>query len=85
MRTKLVPIGNSKGLRLPKSVIEQCGLDAEVELEVKKDHLIVRAAPAPRAGWDAAFARMARRGDDALLDADSVARPSEWDEKEWTW
>ena len=65
MRTKLVPIGNSKGIRLPKSVLEQCGLRDEIEMEVKGDHLVIRAPSRPRANWDAAFAKLRERGEDA--------------------
>ena len=82
MRTKLVPIGNSKGLRLPKALIEQCGLGDEIELEPRADCLVLRPVRAPRAGWDAAFARMRAHGDDALL---LEGAASQFDEKEWTW
>ena len=84
MRTKLVPIGNSKGLRLPKSLIEQCGLGDEIEMEAKADCLVLRPVRAARAGWDAAFARMRARGDDDALLLDAETR-SDFDEKEWTW
>jgi antitoxin MazE len=83
MRTKLVPIGNSKGLRLPKSLIEQCGFGDEIEMEPRVDCLVLRPVRAARTGWDAAFARMRARGDDTLL-LDAGAG-SDFDEKEWTW
>ena len=85
MRAKLVPIGNSKGVRLPKAVLEQCGLSDELELEVRGEQVVLRAAGRPRAGWDAAFARMARRGADRVLDAESVHRPTGWEREEWRW
>jgi antitoxin MazE len=84
MRTKLVPIGNSRGVRLPKAVIEQCGLSDDVELELHGDHIRLRAPSAPRAGWDAAFKRMRARGDDRLIDADASAPPT-FDRSEWRW
>jgi antitoxin MazE len=85
MRSKLIPIGNSRGVRLPKAVIEQCGLGGEIELEVRDGCLIVRAPKVARAGWEAAFKRMRARNHDRLLDAESVSRPTEWDESEWKW
>ncbi len=79
MKTVLIRIGNSKGIRLPKPILEQCGIEDEVELEIEDDRLIVRAARPPRFGWSEAFAEMARRGDDSLLDEESI---SSWDGSE---
>jgi antitoxin MazE len=82
MKINVVRIGNSRGVRLPKAVIRQCGFADAVELTVKGRAVILAAAHAPRAGWDAAFADMARRGDDRpVLDTGAM----EWDEKEWRW
>lgn len=78
MKSSLVAIGNSRGIRLPKAVIEQCGFAGQVELEVRNRQLIVRAANQPRAGWDAAFAKA---GPDKLIETPR----SDWDDKEWTW
>jgi antitoxin MazE len=85
MKSKLVAIGNSRGIRLPKSVLEQVGLEDEIELEVRSDHLVLRSPAKPRAGWDAAFARMRREGHDALLDPRSAHAPTTWDRSEWKW
>jgi antitoxin MazE len=85
MRSKLIAIGNSRGLRLPKSVIEQCGLDDEIELEVRDGCVILRSPKVPRAGWEAAFKRMRAENHDRLLDAQAVSRPTDWEESEWTW
>lgn len=53
MKTSLIRIGNSRGVRLPKAVIEACGLDGEIEMIVESDRLVLKAANAhPRAGWD---------------------------------
>jgi antitoxin MazE len=67
MKAALVKIGNSRGIRLPKSVIEQCGLENELEMEVRNRELVLRSARRPREGWDSAFAIMSERGDDILL------------------
>lgn len=84
MRSNIVRIGNSRGIRIPKAVLEQCRLEGPVDIEVQRDRLIVRAVGRPRAGWEEAFREMNRRGDDALLDAGSIP-PTSWEQKEWTW
>ncbi len=84
MRTSIVRIGNSQGIRIPKVLIEQCHLGREVELEVKDDALIIRSASFPRQGWDEKFKSMAAAGDDTLLDGDLDSQSS-WDEDEWQW
>ena len=84
MKVTLVRIGNSRGIRLPKPVIEQCGFEDEVEMEVHNHELVIRSCSQPREGWAAAFARMAASADDELLDrvADTGGT---WDEEEWEW
>lgn len=82
IRTRIVKIGNSQGIRIPKLLLEQSGLNAEVEVEVEGDRLVIRTAPRQRAGWDDAFAAMAKHQDDALLDDIS---PTDWDAAEWDW
>ncbi len=84
MKARVVRIGNSRGIRLPKAVIEQCHLHGAVELEIHQGQLVIRSATKPRADWDQAFALMHRRGDDRLLDQET-APPSVWDRKEWRW
>ena len=70
MNVDLVRIGNSRGVRIPKPIIEQCGFGDRVSFEVEGDRLIIGPAETPRAGWDEAFAAMAVAGDDAPLLAD---------------
>lgn len=82
MRSNLVPIGNSRGVRIPKAILEQTGLEDEVEMEVRGSELVIRSAHKARANWDEAFHRMALRGDDTLLDRET---PTNWDETEWKW
>jgi len=82
IRTRIVKIGNSQGIRIPKLLLEQSGLNAEVEVEVEGDRLIIRTAPRQRAGWDVAFAAMADHHDDTLLDDLST---TDWDDAEWEW
>jgi antitoxin MazE len=84
MKAHLVRIGNSRGLRLPKPIIEQCGFDDAVEMEVHRHELVIRSSSRPREGWAAAFARMSACGDDELLDRVADTGPT-WDEEEWEW
>jgi antitoxin MazE len=82
LKTRVVKIGNSQGIRIPKVVVDQFNLGAEIELLSKDGMLLIRPAFHPRAGWDEQFRAMAERGDDALLD-DVVT--SDWDDEEWVW
>ncbi|MCI0376639.1 MAG: AbrB/MazE/SpoVT family DNA-binding domain-containing protein [Gemmataceae bacterium] len=83
MKTRIIQIGNSKGIRLPKAVLEIVGFDKEIEVQVRKRSIVLKNPRHPRAGWAKALREMAERGDDALLDAD--ASLSSWDEEEWEW
>ena len=82
MKARIVRIGNSRGIRIPKPLIEQTGLGEHVEIAVQGSSLVISPARSPRAGWSDAFAEMAARGDDALIDE---SRPTRWDEGEWEW
>ena len=84
MKTRIVAIGNSRGIRIPKPLLGQTGLSGEVEISAEDGTLVIRPAKRPRAGWATAFQEMARRGDDALLD-DVAPSLSAWDEGEWEW
>ena len=81
-RTQVIKIGNSRGIRIPKLMIEQVGLGPEVEIVVQKGQLIIRPINLPRNGWDEMFEAMAHEGDDQLLDAPV---PTKWDATEWEW
>ena len=84
MKTRIVKIGNSRAVRLPKPLLEESGLGEEVELTVEGNRIVIAPSDHPRSGWDAAFALMASRGDDALLDSSDLPS-TEWEETEWTW
>ena len=84
MKARIVRIGNSKGIRIPKPLIEQNGSSDEVTIEAEGDRLVIRAARGPHAGWGDAFRAMAAAGDDRLLDGDAMT-PSEWDRRDWQW
>ena len=83
MKTRIVRIGNSQGIRIPKPLLEQTGLSGEVNITVRDKALVIQRADKPRAGWAAAFQKMAQNGDDALLDDNTAL--SSWDEEEWEW
>lgn len=84
MKTNIIQIGNSKGIRLPKSILDQCCLKDAVEIEVVGNVLTIRAAPMPREKWSQAFAKMAECNDDKLLDRDTELT-TVWDRREWRW
>lgn len=83
MKSRIVSIGNSQGIRIPKLLLEQTGLSGEVEISAEGRALRIEPANRPRSTWAAAFQEMARRGDDALLH--DAPAPSAWDEGEWEW
>ena len=84
MRARIVKIGNSQGIRIPKPLLEQTEIMEDVELDVDKDQIIIRPVANPRDGWDDAFKAMADRGDDMIIDeAENISHS--WDDDEWQW
>lgn len=81
MNADIIKIGNSKGIRIPASLLKQCGIDKKVEIEVKYNSIILKPIKSPRAGWAAAFKAMAKRGDDQILISDELDTGllEEWD------
>ncbi len=84
MKAALIQIGNSRGIRLPKPVIDQCGFEQEVEMVVQHNELVIRSSTQPRAGWAGAFSQMRECADDELIDHVAETR-TEWDEENWEW
>jgi antitoxin MazE len=82
VKTQIIKIGNSRGIRIPKLLIEQVGLGSEAEIIVERDRLIIRPTARPRTSWDEQFRAMAERGDDRMLDE---LVPTRWEGNEWTW
>lgn len=82
IRTRIVKIGNSQGIRIPKLLLEQSGIGTEVEIELQGGNLILRPASQLRIGWDEAFSTMAEEEDDVLLDD---VNTTNWDDLEWEW
>ncbi|MBI4493487.1 MAG: AbrB/MazE/SpoVT family DNA-binding domain-containing protein [Chloroflexi bacterium] len=82
MRASIVRIGNSRGLRIPRTLLEECGIRDTVELSVENGRLIVQPVRSVREGWAQAAHAMAERGEDRLLDPET---PTDFDETEWEW
>jgi len=84
MRARVIKIGNSQGVRIPKPILEQTGITEDVELEVDKNQIIIRPLSNPRAGWNLAFKTMAENDDDMPIHETEKISYS-WDEEEWQW
>ena len=82
MKARLVNIGNSRGVRLPKPLIEQAGLVDAVELDVRDGVIVIAPARQTREGWADAAARLAADPPHGLLDQPT---PTRFDEDEWQW
>lgn len=83
MKTNIVTIGNSQGIRIPKILLEQSRLSGEVELEVKGDSIVILPARKPRENWDAEFQEaLAENGDNEIIGGDVQ---NNFDEEEWEW
>jgi antitoxin MazE len=83
MKVDLVRIGNSRGVRIPKAIIEQCGFGERVEMTVEDGRLVISPLKHPREGWEEMFRAAAEAGD--LPPEPEFDFPNEWDEREWTW
>jgi len=67
MEVQIISIGNSKGIRLPKVILEKYNLDDKLELEMKDDCIVLKPLKTPRLGWDEAFKKLNSQKDDELL------------------
>lgn len=84
MRTNIIRIGNSQGIRIPKILLEQSRLGTEVDLEVENEMIVIRPAARPREGWGEKFRLMSESGDDQMIDED-LSEQTVWDKDEWEW
>lgn len=84
IKVKIIRIGNSRGIRLSRSLMEQYNMKDEVILEPKKDSIVIHPVENPRAGWEKSFEKMRFERDDVLLDKETEI-DSEWNEEEWKW
>jgi len=83
MKAKLIRIGNSQGVRIPKPLIEESGITEEIEMVLRDNEIVLRSADKTRKDWELSFRKMADQGDDVLLDQKEVEKTSDWDEAEW--
>ncbi len=81
-KTHIIRIGNSRGIRVPKALLEQAQLSEEVELRAEPGRLVVRSAHRPRQGWEEAARRTREKAHDRLLDE---MTPTRFDKEEWEW
>lgn len=82
MKINVVQIGNSKGIRIPKAILDQCEIEQQVELDVRDGHIVLEPVRrTPRTGWDERFRQMAESYDDRLLIDDSLDLES----PDWEW
>jgi antitoxin MazE len=82
MKVNIISIGNSKGIRIPKSILVQCNFNKEADLEVDNKKLVIKPLKKKvREGWDNAFKLMHERKEDVLLLDDSL----DIEMKNWKW
>ena len=85
MKTKVIKIGNSLGIRIPKPLLKECEIESEVEIEQNARLLIIKPIRKKnRRGWDRQFEEMAENKDDELIIKD-IAITDEFDKDEWEW
>lgn len=80
MEVSIIRIGNSKGIRLSKTILEKYNLKDKVDLTLDEDQIVIKAISSPRKGWEDSFKEMADNGDDRLLfnDVFDEEDPEEW-------
>jgi antitoxin MazE len=83
MNIELVRIGNSRGIRIPKAILQQCGFRTAVELHVQNDQLVITPAHPARQGWEEQFKAAGPSNHDELLLG--AADANEFDRKDWRW
>ena len=81
MYAEIIKIGNSKGLRIPKTILNQCNIKEAVDIAIQDGTLIITPYKDVRVGWEDSFRLMAQNGDDELLDAEYVYNADD----EWQW
>ena len=82
MKSQIIQIGNSQGIRIPKVLLEESGLRGDVDLELCPEGVLIRNIQKPRAGWDEAFKTMTENEDDDLQGSDVSTA---FEKKEWQW
>jgi len=82
MKTSIVPIGNSRGIRIPKTILEQCHIEKDVVLEIEGDTIIIKPIKRePRKEWEQSFKNMHEHKDDRLTIDDKI----DLNMADWEW
>lgn len=82
MHLNLIQIGNSKGIRIPKAILEQCHIESEIVLHIQDGKIILEPRRTkPREGWEYAFKQMAENGDDSSYIDENI----DIDMEDWQW
>jgi antitoxin MazE len=81
MKAQIIRIGNSQGVRIPKTLLEDGKLSGEVELELHEDGILIRSLQKPRSNWDATFKSILDGDDDQQI----LEITTEFEKKEWQW
>ena len=81
MKSQIIQIGNSQGIRIPKVLLEDSRISGEVDLELHPDGILIRKAQRARAGWEDAFRVMAENDDDEL----DASFATTFEKQEWQW
>jgi antitoxin MazE len=77
MLVSVIPIGNSKGIRIPKNILTELNIEDKVEMEVQDNEIVIRRSrKRPRQGWDELFSEMRKLSEDELLISDTLENNS---------
>lgn len=67
MEIPVIQIGNSRGIRLSKTILDRYNIGDRVDLDLRKNHIHIKSVSQPRKGWDKAFSEMNIKGEDAII------------------
>lgn len=81
MKAKIIAIGTSKGIRIPKYLLEKYGIENQVEVEDTGKGIMICPIKKSREGWEEAFKKAAGTINDQLIEMPD----SNWDTEEWRW
>ena len=82
MKTQIIQIGNSQGIRIPKALLEESGITGDVNLELTPEGILIRNISKPRSGWADAFRTLAEQEDESL---NGGTAPTDFEKKGWQW
>lgn len=82
MKANVIKIGNSRGIRIPRAILQQCHIQDEIEIEIKGNNIVIKPVEKKmREGWNEAFKQMKKNKDDRLIIDDSIDLEME----HWKW